>query len=255
MSVVRYATLSAARPVHMADEWYAIANLEHFWIRRRFEVLRALCGPLLEGRPGVAEVGCGNGLVQRQLEDEIGVAVDGFDLNTHALEQSLCRRGRLACYDVHDRNDRLRGLYDLVLLLDVLEHVEDEAGFLDDAAFLAVPGGHLVVNVPASPRLYSRYDAAAGHLRRYTPRSLLEAGRRCGLEPLRWTFWGLPLVPLAAARKLAVRAAAPDDVIRLGFRPPAAFLNRWLAWLARLEPLPQHWFGTSLLAVFARPGP
>lgn len=249
-SETRYEVLSPSRPVSMGDEWFDTASLDHFWIQRRFAVLRAICGSLLRPELRVAEIGCGIGLVQRQFEDRLGIPVDGFDLNASVLQRSVSRRGRLACYDVEDRREELRASYDMVLLLDVIEHVRDADGFLDAAAFLMARGGHLVVNVPASPRLFSRYDEAAGHLRRYTPAALLASGQSCGLEALAWTYWGLPLVPLALARKLVVARADRGDVIRRGFDPRSPLLNRALALLARAEPLPQKLFGTSLLAVF-----
>ncbi len=249
----RYEILSPSQQVSMGDEWFDVASLDNFWIERRFDLLRRLCGPLLQRDAKIAEVGCGSGLVQRQFEDRLDLSVDGFDLNTEALQRSVSRRSRLACYDVHDRKEALHGRYDLILLLDVLEHVQEERAFLNATSFLASPGGHLVINVPASPRLYSRYDEAVGHLRRYTPVSLLEIGKGSGLELVRWSYWGLPLVALAIARKLAVTLVSRDRVIRLGFEPPGRVLNRALRLFSRLEPLPQKFYGTSLLAVFRKP--
>jgi SAM-dependent methyltransferase len=236
----------------MGDEWFDVAHVDHFWIKRRLDVLVALCGRLLRNDARLAEIGCGSGMVLSQFEDRLGLAVDGFDLNAEALERNTSRTGRLACYDVHERNDELRDRYDLVLLLDVIEHVQEDVRFLEDSAFLAKPGGHLVVNVPASPRLYSRYDVTAGHLRRYTPRALLEVGQKAGLEVASWTYWGFPLLPLAVARKWLMLGVADEQVIRAGFEPPGRLANRILTALARLEPIPQKIFGTSLLVLFRK---
>jgi SAM-dependent methyltransferase len=248
----RYETLSSARVVNMGDEWFDVAHVDHFWIKRRLDVLIALCGPLLRDSARLAEIGCGSGLVQSQFEDRLGLSVDGFDLNAEALERNASRTGRLACYDVQERNEDLRDRYDLVLLLDVIEHVQEDVQFLEDSAFLAKSGGHLIVNVPASPRLYSRYDVAAGHLRRYTPRALLEAGQKAGLEAASWTYWGFPLLPLAVARKFLMLSVDDEQVIRAGFEPPGRLANRLLNALARLESIPQKLFGTSLLVLFRK---
>ncbi len=249
---LRYEVLSSARAVSMGDEWFDVARGDHFWIERRFEVIRRLCAPVLGPDLEVAEIGCGIGLVQSQFETHLDLAVDGFDLNAAALQKNRSERGRLRSYDVHDRHPSLEARYDLTLLLDVIEHVEDDVSFLDASSFLAKPGGHLLVNVPATPSLFSRYDEAAGHLRRYTPNALLAVGRACDLEVVAWTYWGLPLLPAALARKLLVRRAEAEDVIRLGFQPPGALLNRAMGLAARLEPIPQRLFGTSLLALFRR---
>ena len=66
--------------------------------------------------------------------------------------------------------DPPEGSFDVVLALDVVEHVEHDARFLDDLVVPRIaPGGALLVSVPAHPSLYSRHDAALGHYRRYRP--------------------------------------------------------------------------------------
>ncbi|MFZ0969888.1 MAG: hypothetical protein WAN13_16575, partial [Candidatus Acidiferrales bacterium] len=73
MSFTRNITyLSAPVGVSMADQWFDIAALDHFWIRRRFDVFRRLSGDLIPQARDIAEIGCGHGLVQRQIEDAYG---------------------------------------------------------------------------------------------------------------------------------------------------------------------------------------
>ncbi|HET8644478.1 MAG TPA: class I SAM-dependent methyltransferase, partial [Vicinamibacteria bacterium] len=62
--------------------------------------------------------------------------------------------------------------YHTVLYVDVLEHIADDRAELEQAAHQLAPGGHLVVLAPAHGFLYSRFDAAIGHLRRYDKRTL-----------------------------------------------------------------------------------
>ena len=73
------------------------------------------------------------------------------------------------------------GLYDSVLYIDVLEHIEDDRGELQRAAALLREGGHLVVLCPAHQALYSELDRAVGHFRRYDAKSLTACGPT-GLE-------------------------------------------------------------------------
>jgi hypothetical protein len=68
-----------------------------------------------------------------------------------------------------------------VLLLDVLEHVEDDHGFLARIVAGSAPGAVFLVTVPAWPRLFSAHDLALGHFRRYTPDSCRELLARAGL--------------------------------------------------------------------------
>ena len=75
---------------------------------------------------------------------------------------------------------------DLVLLLDVIEHVDDDVGLLKDGLARVAAGGRLLVSVPAWPCLFSAHDEYLGHRRRYTPGSLraavAAAGGRCLLS-------------------------------------------------------------------------
>ena len=59
-------------------------------------------------------------------------------------------------------------------------------------------------------------------------------------------------MPLAVARKLLLLGVDDEQVIRAGFEPPGRLANRLLMALARLEPIPQRLFGTSLLILFRK---
>src|SRR5512137_658047 len=87
--------------VSMADEWFAVADMGHFWIRRRFDVFQRLAGDLIPGAREMAEVGCGHGMLQRQIENAYGRAVTGFDLNDYAMKQNLSRISKVCCYDIY----------------------------------------------------------------------------------------------------------------------------------------------------------
>ena len=242
--------LSPAAEVGMPDRWFQIASSDHFWVRRRFEVLRKLSNDLLSGAGEMAEVGCGQGLLQRQIEDVYGKAVTGFDLSEYGLNRNVSRISRLCCYDIRQRNEAFHGKFDLVLLFDVLEHIADEDGFLNALLFHLAPGGKLILNVPAGAWAHSAYDVAAGHVRRYAIDDLRTVARRNGLEILEWTYWGLPLVPTLLVRKLWLTAERDQSrIITSGFDSRSPWINKALEDLARLEWIPQKLLGTSLMAV------
>lgn len=246
--------LSAPAPVSMADRWFEIASIEHFWIRRRFEVLHTLAGSLISSAREMAEIGCGHGLLQGQIEDRFAKPVAGFDLNEYALLQNVSRRSRVCCYDVFQRDDALRHCFDIIFLFDVLEHVSDEDPFLDAVCFHLAPAGRLILNVPAGQWAYSAYDVAAGHVRRYSISTLRHTARRSHLEVENWTYWGLPLMPVLALRKLWLTGRKDQSqVISAGFDARTSFANHALGFLSRCEPVPQRLLGTSLLAVLRVP--
>ncbi len=66
-------------------------------------------------------------------------------------------------------------LFDAIIYIDVIEHIEDDKAELERASARLKPGGHLVILVPAHNFLFSPFDKAIGHFRRYNKRMLLKA--------------------------------------------------------------------------------
>ena len=246
--------LSQPEPVSMGDAWFDIASTSHFWIRRRFEVLRKLAPQFDWPRLKLAEIGSGSGLVQRQFEDQFGAEIDGFDLNETALQTAVSRKSRCLCYNIHARDDQLRGVYDAIReFFDVVEHIDDDLGFLESALFHLKPGGSLIINVPALMQIFSGYDKAAGHVRRYAAEDLIALVEGCGLKTTAWTYWGRPMLPLLTLRKRRLeKMTDKDEILRDGFASRGALGNAALLALSRCERIPQHQTGTSLMLIAHR---
>jgi SAM-dependent methyltransferase len=253
--------LSSPEELWFPDEWYQLADPGHFWIRWRFG---ALLGQLR--RVGIPrdqplralDIGGGTGVLRQQLEASTAWTIDVADLHPAALRATRRGRGRNLCYDVHDRHTALVGRFDVVLLFDVLEHIHDPGPFLASVLAHLTPGGHLLLNVPALQWLFSAYDVAAGHLRRYDRRSLAAELAGTGLAIRDVAYWGLLLVPLLAARKRMLRTdASRDQIIRAGFCPPGRFVEWALRVLMRVESTlaPRPPLGTSLLLAGQRRAP
>jgi SAM-dependent methyltransferase len=249
-SARRIEYLSPPAAVSMADSWFELASGDHFWIRRRFHVLRSLAGGLISSAAEMAEVGCGHGLLQRQIEDAYGCEVTGFDLNSYALAKNVSLRSRVCCYDIFQKDSSLKARYDVILLFDVLEHITEENPFLGAVLFHLKPDGKLIVNVPAGQWAFSAYDTAAGHVRRYSIRTLDQTLRRNDLTASAWTYWGLPLVPTLAMRKLWLMGKTQEgEIIASGFDSRSPMINEAFASLSACESIPQKLLGTSLMAV------
>ena len=239
--------------VSMSDWYYDLAGLDHFWVRRRFDVMKQMVGHRISQATVAGEIGCGNGVLQRLMEDQYNIPVVGFELNETCLKKNLSRISPIYCYDIHQRSEELRAHFDVLLLFDVLEHIEDESAFLDSIKYHLTDSGRLVVNVPAHQFLFSEYDRAAGHYRRYTIHSLTNAVERVGLKIHSLTYWGMPLVPLLFARKVIVKLARNEGgAYRVGFNSGKGLSNSALGLLARCEWLPQKLVGTSLMAVVGK---
>lgn len=245
--------LSESSRVNMADTWFEIAKLDHFWIQRRFQVFLKLTRDLTLTSMKAAEIGCGHGLVQRQFKDHTGNACDGFDLNSGALSNSVAPDQRRYVYDIYDRNIDLKETYDLILLFDVIEHVPDPISFIEACMFHLKANGYLAMNVPALRMLFSNYDKTVGHLRRYDLGDIEQLAEHAGLTVVQNTFWGFPLLPVAVARNCLVKFKKSElDVVKAGFKPLHPAVNRILATLSRWEAVPHRYPGTSVMAILQK---
>jgi len=245
--------LSPPAEVSMADRWFEIASTDHFWVKRRLQVLQKLAGNLIASAREIAEVGCGHGLLQRQIEDTYGRDVTGFDLNEYALKQNLSQRGLIVCYDVFQKNLILRSKFELIFLFDVLEHITDEDRFLEAILFHLERKGKVILNVPAGQWAYSAYDMAVGHVRRYSIATLCETAKRSNLRVQAWSYWGLPLIPTLALRKLWLWGRRDKAaIIQSGFDSRSTLMNGVLGVVAGWETIPQQFLGASLMAVLER---
>jgi 2-polyprenyl-3-methyl-5-hydroxy-6-metoxy-1,4-benzoquinol methylase len=250
---VRYLTTPGLSTFEESAEWYEVATDGHFWFEWRFAALLAALRdagvPLGEGVRAL-DVGCGTGVFMRQMEGRSGWSVDGADLNEGALAEVRPGRGAALYYDISEKRPELGGRYDVVTVLDVIEHVPDPTGFVADGLFHLRSGGHLVVNVPALDSLKSPFDDAVGHLRRYVKGTLRAELEPLGIEALDCRYWGMTMLPVLAARTALYRLRKPSEgTIRRGLEPPGRLVDGVLRSLSKLETrfLPRPPLGTSLL--------
>jgi SAM-dependent methyltransferase len=241
--------LSSPTDFQMADEWYEFARPDHFWFQWRFAALQALLGDDWAGP--TLEIGCGNGAARQQFERAYNTAVDGCDVNPAALRRAAPGRGRLYFYNIHERRGAWRAHYRTALLLDTLEHIRDPVEFLRSTAYHLQPGGALLLNVPAWPWLYSRYDRAQGHIKRYTRGMLNHELAAAGLRLVRAGYWGLSLVPVLLLRKGILSLTPPARVVQVGFEPGTPWIRRAFDRLRQVEcALRPLWpLGISLVAL------
>jgi SAM-dependent methyltransferase len=140
----------------------------------------------------------------------------------------------------------LRPAFDTILYIDVLEHIADDRRELAQAAQRLEQGGHLIVISPALPCLYSPFDAAIGHFRRYRRKTLLHAApSEVAVVRLRY----LDSVGMLASwtNRWLLRSAVPNP-------RQITFWDRVLVPLSKwVDPVCGYRVGKSLLAVWQKP--
>ncbi len=133
-----------------------------------------------------------------------------------------------------------------ILYVDVLEHIPDDRAELERAASHLLPGGHLVILSPAHQWLFSKFDSAIGHFRRYTKASLL-ALTPAGLTPRRSRYLDSCGLWLSLGNRLLARQSLPTPKQIL-------FWDRVVIPISRiLDPLLGYAVGKSVLVVWVKP--
>jgi SAM-dependent methyltransferase len=232
---------------------YVGSELELFREARNWKrYLRAQIEPYVQG--DVLEVGAGIGgstLIlhaptargwtclepDASLAGELGEAVGG-------LRDAGGAPPRVEVGTVRGLRPGLR--YDTLLYVDVLEHVADDRGELEDAAQRLRPGGHLVVMSPAHQWLFTPFDAAIGHHRRYAAAELAACAPR-SLELARLRYLDAAGIVASLGNRVLLRAPLPTP-------RQIAIWDRWLVPISRrLDPLLGYAVGKSVLAVWRQP--
>ena len=131
----------------------------------------------------ILDIGSGDAWFAGQLAREESLTnVTCWDLNYD--EQSAERLG-VDTKTIRLTNDRPDGKFDLVMMLDVLEHIEDDVTFLQQTVETNLrPGGRLLISVPAWQQLYSSHDHWLHHFRRYLPAEFHQTLDACQLRPI-----------------------------------------------------------------------
>jgi len=136
-------------------------------------------------------------------------------------------------------------LFDCILYIDVLEHIEDDKAELAKAVRLLRPGGRLIVLAPAHQALYSPFDRAIGHWRRYNRESLRSCSPpSCRLEKIE--YLDSVGVIVSSANRLILKQEIPT----LG---QILFWDKYIIPLSKaLDPLLGYRFGKSIVAIWIR---
>ena len=136
--------------------------------------------------------------------------------------------------------------FDTILYIDVLEHIADDRAELQRATGLLRRGGHLVVISPAHQWLFTPFDAAIGHHRRYTRRTLAQAAPPA-LELVRIHYLDAVGVLLSLGNRVALRQSMPAQGQVLLWDRVVVPVSRRLDWMLGYRA------GKSVLAVWRRP--
>jgi SAM-dependent methyltransferase len=205
----------------------------HWWYRARRDILSDYLTryAALPKQARILEIGCGTGHNLPMLS-QFG-EVDAIEIDPAAREIASERLGRpVGDAPLPALPGIERGAYDLIAVLDVVEHIDDDVAALKAMRDCLKPGGKILIAVPAHQWLWSAHDVVNHHHRRYSKASLAQAINAAGLKPRKLTYFNSLLFPLAAAARIAGRLTGRDDS---DDSPPAKPLNALFETIFRLE--------------------
>lgn len=241
-------------------EYESLANREefYFWHVGRRELLSALLKRYLPRPSGnrIADIGCGTGgdmLFLRPFGK-----VSGIDSSSEALRLSASKGFTELFQGSAEHLPLPDHAYDLVVTLDVLEHVDDDGAAISEVFRTLVPGGLILVTVPAFQWLWSQHDRALHHRRRYLKSELCRKLREGGFEVRMVSYFvvlGAVMNGLRKCRDLVLgRGGENPRVYDVVFPPP---INTALLFVLRLEHVFMRLFslpfGSSIVAVAQKP--
>jgi SAM-dependent methyltransferase len=230
---------------------FARVERSHWWFGARRDIVLGVLANHVKPGARLLDVGCGTGF----FLEAAGVLYDAWGVDPSATAVRLCHeRGMTRVLEGTAEALPVEGIFDAVLFLDVLEHLDDDFAALAEARRHLAPGGIVLVTVPAYMALWSDHDVVNQHRRRYSKSQLRDRLLGAGLGIRQLTYFNSYLFPAAVAerfsRRLGRRAAGALLPV-----PPAP-LNRAMQRifaseqrrLARQRPgtFP---FGLSVLAV------
>jgi SAM-dependent methyltransferase len=205
----------------------------HWWYRARREILADYLTRYggLPDKARILEIGCGTGHNLPMLA-RFG-EVEAIEIDPAAREIASERLGRpVGAAPLPALPDVPRGAFDLVAVLDVVEHIEDDVAALQAMKALLRPGGKVLIAVPAHQWMWSAHDEVNHHHRRYSKKTLAAAIGKAGLRPTRLTYFNSLLFPLAAAARVAGRLTGRDDS---DDSPPPPAINKLFETIFRWE--------------------
>lgn len=209
------------------------------------------------------DVGCGTGAILTEFPPGWSV-VAGSDFSPLAL--SFCRKRGLRQL-VRSSGTELpfsSGSFDLVMAIDVVEHLDDDYACVSEMVRLCRPGGYVLVHVPAFEVLWTDKDDVNHHRRRYRRRQLQSLIERCGLQVETIFHLNTFLFPVALLRAVEQKVrgvvqtrppASAQGIDHLYRLPP--LINRFMTGFVAFE----HWlfgqsappFGMSLVCLARKP--
>jgi SAM-dependent methyltransferase len=232
------------------QEMYEIEG-QHWWFRARRDILISLISKYIP-YGNILDVGCGTGFILETLQkNESKYKVWGVDVSEIAIqfcqERGLTHvtQGRL------ENNDLPKHYFDLMMFLDMIEHLEQDLPSLLQAKQYLNSQGKILITVPAYQFLWSAHDEIHHHKRRYTKKQITELLHQAGYEVIFSSYFNTFLFPLIAIARLIgnLQNRHHSSDVNLPSRWINQILYQIFGWEKKLLPSLSFPFGVSIICL------
>ena len=190
--------------ISMYQDFYDLEE-KHWWFLGRRKIVLSMLNKYLPNgsQLRILDVGCGTGATLRKLE-EYGQAT-GVDISEEAVK--FCKlRGCRNVYRINNQGLFFEDeMFDVVVALDVIEHITDDCAALSEYYRVAKENGILVLTVPAYNFLWGAHDEINHHKRRYIANELKNKVEKAGFDVKKLTYFNTFLFPFVLLTRMGQR--------------------------------------------------
>jgi SAM-dependent methyltransferase len=226
-------------------------ELNHWWIKTRFLYIDKSIQLVKKKDIDIIEYGCGTGqnifYLSKIYKNLSNIkSIYGIDPNIEKNNKPfwIKKEGGFLKED----NNILKK-FDIILALDVLEHIENDYEYLDHWVKKLNKKGIILIIVPAFPHLWSSHDLKMKHKRRYTKKSLIELTKKINLTPLKINYLFSYMHPINYFLRVLLKSENYNHL-----KIPNPFINNILIKLGKIEAAinGSSYFGTSVMGIFKK---
>ncbi|MEK6970127.1 MAG: methyltransferase domain-containing protein [archaeon] len=228
-------------------EYHKMHQLEHqnWWYLARVDLIERLIRQHASSFDSILDIGCGAGTLLERYPH-----IKRMGIETHPVAQKYARDKGIT---IHDSLNTVHSSFDVILLMDVLEHVKEDRAFLKKALKLLNPNGIVIITVPAFQWLWSKHDELVHHLRRYSKKELVQCIREADADCVHSSYWNASFFLPAWVKKKILSSEESDlshvnPIINQGMLSILT-LENFLSTKTKILP-----FGTSVYAVVKKKG-
>jgi 2-polyprenyl-3-methyl-5-hydroxy-6-metoxy-1,4-benzoquinol methylase len=207
------------------------AEDEHPWYRARLLFVESVLQSFEAKDIKILDFGCGSGAALEVCKNLGFVETLGLDVSDYCVESA--RNRGIRAEKIGLEFPEIKDTFDLIICLDVLEHLQEDVDYLSKLRSLLKKDGRILVSVPAHQFLWSSHDDLNHHFRRYSKKSFNRLVTDSQLRTIEIRYWNSLLFPLFVLSRTISRFRKGSVVSE--FNVPPKFLSEVLFFILRLE--------------------